>query len=721
MYEYQNQFNYAVWGADTTVELCSVPWDAEYRDVVTFDSASARDAYFSGARVGEIVTGMVYLRYGEPIVLSIPFDMATQSNYLIAKNAIQPVPPYGSDRTADVFYYFITDVKYVAPNTTQMNVQLDAWQTYSDRLHFDTCYVERGHIGMANERATLTTLSTYMTTPEGLNQGNEYGIAKTFVNSWLDDNPPWVIIMSTAALNGSFGDVSSPNLTTSKGTVNDGLPSGAECYAISGGDFTSFMSQISQYPWISQCISMITVVPRDLCAVDESNPVHLGGSGVAMYGLIVNPSIGASQEGVQVTVEDFFGNFQYPDRYKGLLKFYTYPYAAVELTSYAGGEVMLKPECMGINKLSDGTCNAYINVLSVCAPPEIRACVYPEGYNRVGDVQNGSSEYHYFTDGQSIKKNEYNEEEMDMCVWVSNFPQISIVNDQYINYMASNRNWLNYQNQSASWSEQKALRGASTAYANTGVGMENSLQNQAVSNNLNWGMNQVGIERNNWQGLQGVASSGLGALGGIAGGNLGQAVSGLANMGISAYNTTLNNDWQNRSTAMQVGAANQTTANNVGAQGQVRDNNKAYADYAAQGDYANAIAGIQARVEDAKLTQPSTSGQNGGDVFNFAQGYTGWRLKFKRPKNEYVRQIGNYWFRYGYEVDQFMTPSSFKCMTNFTYWKMKYVCLSGPGVPESFKESIRGIFEKGVTIWSDPKKMNVIDVADNEPLEGVRY
>jgi len=60
-------------------------------------------------------------------------------------------------------------------------------------------------------------------------------------------------------------------------------------------------------------------------------------------------------------------------------------------------------------------------------------------------------------------------------------------------------------------------------------------------------------------------------------------------------------------------------------------------------------------------------------------------------------------------------------MTNFTYWKMKYVCLSGSGVPESFKEAIRGIFEKGVTIWNDPKKLNVIDVADNEPLEGVRY
>ena len=59
-------------------------------------------------------------------------------------------------------------------------------------------------------------------------------------------------------------------------------------------------------------------------------------------------------------------------------------------------------------------------------------------------------------------------------------------------------------------------------------------------------------------------------------------------------------------------------------------------------------------------------------------------------------------------------------MENFTYWKMQSVSLSTSEVPELFKESIRGIFEKGVTVWSDPDKMYKIALADNEPVKGVR-
>ncbi|WP_343100010.1 hypothetical protein, partial [Clostridioides difficile] len=50
----------------------------------------------------------------------------------------------------------------------------------------------------------------------------------------------------------------------------------------------------------------------------------------------------------------------------------------------------------------------------------------------------------------------------------------------------------------------------------------------------------------------------------------------------------------------------------------MRDSNKTYADYAAKGDYANTIGAINARVQDSKLTQPTVSGQVGGEAFLLA-------------------------------------------------------------------------------------------------------
>ena len=87
-----------------------------------------------------------------------------------------------------------------------------------------------------------------------------------------------------------------------------------------------------------------------------------------------------------------------------------------------------------------------------------------------------------------------------------------------------------------------------------------------------------------------------------------------------------------------------------------------------------------------------------------------------------MRQIGDFWLRYGYYVNRWLAPpADLKCMENFTYWKMQSVSLSASEVPELFKETIRGIFEKGVTVWNDPDKMYRIELDDNEPVKGVRY
>jgi hypothetical protein len=60
-------------------------------------------------------------------------------------------------------------------------------------------------------------------------------------------------------------------------------------------------------------------------------------------------------------------------------------------------------------------------------------------------------------------------------------------------------------------------------------------------------------------------------------------------------------------------------------------------------------------------------------------------------------------------------------MEKFTYWKMSETYIKASTIPEGFKQTIRGIFEKGVTIWASPYDIGVIDIADNVAKRGVTY
>lgn len=712
IYDYENRFNYSVWTPNTTILMCNVPWDSSYRDVVRFDSDKERDAYFasrSSDGYAFTLSGLVYLRYGEPVRVNAPFDMVTRCNYMVVKNSMQPVSPT-EGRQPDVFYYFINDAKYLAPNTTQVNVQLDVWMTYYDRINFNLCYVNKGHIGIANENSTIDNLSDYLTDAEGLNIGDEYEIADITIDNFLNE-PPYIVLMCTADLTAGFGTVSNPTLKTATGSINDGMPSGSAVYACNSENFIALMGKLQDAPWVSQCISMVTVVPSRFVQNATSTTV----AGIDMLTMPDNPAENIGS----LDVPNVMGMFHIPERYRNLLKFYTSPYCVIEMTGYNGGEVVLKPECLELD--NDGGISIFTN--TVVAPPDIRAYSYVAGYNTANGVGGSvDADYYLPSGGDPFPHSEYNEEGLDIAIQFSNFPQFSLVNNQYIYYLASNRNRLAYQFAAADWSQQKALTAAQLSFNQSGANMQNAWANQQVANQANWALSGISQEKNLWSGATSMASSGVGALGAAASGNAGGAAAGVANMALAGANTALNADWINRTTATQVGAATATTQNNIGLQGYMRDTNYDYAVYAANGDYETAIQGIQAKVQDARLTQPSTSGQNGGDAFNFCKGYMGVRLKFKRLKPNFMRQVGDFWLRYGYYVNRWIVPpADLKCMENFTYWKMQSVSLSTSEVPELFKETIRGIFEKGVTVWSDPDKMYKVDLADNEPVKGVRY
>ena len=60
-------------------------------------------------------------------------------------------------------------------------------------------------------------------------------------------------------------------------------------------------------------------------------------------------------------------------------------------------------------------------------------------------------------------------------------------------------------------------------------------------------------------------------------------------------------------------------------------------------------------------------------------------------------------------------------MNKFTYWQLQATYLTGQ-ISEEFKNTIRGIFEKGVTVWNNPNDIGM-DTANttNTPIMGTYF
>lgn len=686
-------FNYAVWTAGTSIRLANVPWNVDYRDIVRFPTQAALDTYLNGASGPTVSMGsMTYARVGHPIRVNLPFHAVYKYNYLRASNPAQPLKQGDTGRS---FYYFITDVRYIAPNTTEIQVQLDVWQTFSRDVTFGNCYIERGHIGIANSTNFDDHGRTYLTVPEGMDIGNEYIISSQLEVDLATTSTCGVMVMSTVKIaSDEYGTMDAPNLISASGSSMENLPNGAELmYFHTLELYRAWQGYVSAFPWISQGVISVMAIPQiDLARFPPNarRTIALAPS-VEMWDL--------SYIGILETVHQWpnFRDVVSLGRYANLKKFLTFPYMVVELTTYSSTPIVLKPECVNTDALN-------IVQMSHLAPPSPRMMFFAKGYNAAKNdtVSNRAGEF------------------LDMATGITDFPTFSLTNSGYISFMASQRNAIAFQHSSADWSQQRALTGNQLSYdqASAGMQLQKALTNQGTDANTAQMHNSIATQ--GWRSLQ----SGLNAAvqeGMSVGKAPWQNVAGAALGGANAaadYAITANHETQQ--TAIQNNLARSQTSSRVQTDRYMRDTNKDYSDFAAKGDYQNSIAAINAKVQDAKMIQPTTSGQIGGDAFNLATHKWALVAKIKTLQPAVMASVGEFWLRYGYAINRFARmPASYQVMSKFTYWKLRETYITSSQCPEQYKQTLRGIFEKGVTVWSSPSDIGNIDIADNQPLTGV--
>ena len=715
--EFGHDFNYAVWTPGTNIQLCNVAWADDYRDVVAFRRDEDLDNYIFDMSPGPYISieRMTYIAPHRGVRVDLPYGAVLNYNYLRVSNP--GVAPGDSART---YYYFIQDARYLAPNTTELVLQLDVWQTYSRGMLKVRGYLERGHMAMGNyyrlsSKDRKRAFQEWLTQPEGLDLGSdyvnferaEYEIATT---RWVDKPKYDVMIVSTISLIGLLGDVSNPIVNTATGSMAEGLPNGTDAYIVDGDKFRDVMIYLSGRPWATQGIISITVLPD---GAKEALSMASGDSKIGTVPVKVVSHSGAMANDKIEMLKDWPDRHPYRTfrngRYRFLHKFLTSPYTFIEITCFTGTPVLLKPEYLwDMTKLELVRRNHYV-------PPSPRITFAPLAYN----ISPHSPMAGYTISGNNVDADDG--DGFNHSTGIFNLPTFSIPNSGFLNYMASNTHSIAFQRQSADWTQQRALAGNQLGYDQASMGI-NTMQQMtnlginAATAQMNLS-NQTSIYRGAQSGINSAIGGAMLGRGGIAGGAMGMA-NAAAGAAIDINQTTGSTAIANNLARGQLGAQSAQAAYN-------RDTNKSYADWAAKGDYANTIAGINARVQDAMAIPPTVAGQVGGDAFLLATHKWGLWATVKTINPSAMAVIGDYWLRYGYPVNRWInvpepnaTVARWQCMSKFTYWKFRETYILDTYMPEAYKQTLRGILEKGVTVWHDPAAIWHDDpMSINVPIE----
>lgn len=723
------QFDYSVWGPGTEVTLCNVPWDAMYRDVYWFGDTEKAIGYIrdynSRRDIPTIsIDHLTYCAQNVPVRVSIPFSEANTFNYLIVQNSAFPI---SQKNRATTFFYFIQSVEYIAPETTQLSISLDVWQTYHHLVDFRSAYIERSHcleqiqseLGQDwDDYRFKTYCRMWLKQPESFSLGERHTIYRAWfgnlvtgkMNDFSRQYDYVAVIVSTTDLNTDFGNTTNPSLATALGAnvtstvphldssrTTNSIPviSGASYYMCALADLPKIMSELSKTPWASQGILDIYYVPANIVQ-GEVMSGKLSDFGLRKVTRTVNHQFVQVAEGFSPRkLVDFLkinGNTVSGNNLKRLarfFKFYTSPYMYIELTFNNGQVMNVCPEYMNRANVLQLDVEAHL------LPPSPRIVAYIRAYNTDKYGTNWKTDTEYVNES----------------IVIDNFPHVPVVNDQSMIWYASHAHSIAQTRDSASWGLDKSTRAANTSFDNTMRGirtgnaiMQNNLGaqnlNTALANTAQMAHQQVNSANRAISGIGGAIGTAitnpLGGIGKLGGYVQGQVTSDIST-GIDINARNMSNVISQNLTRANQSEQNALTGSNAAA-------NRDLANWAAQGDYQQQIASLNASVKDSQITPPSVSGATGGDAFNWIMNGALVFAKLKMVSTDVIRRQGQFWERYGYACDFFLSqlPPRLQTMDRFSYWKCQDVRISSSACPQVYIDTLRGMLEKGVTVWHEP-------------------
>lgn len=769
-FRYANDFDYSRWAPDTRLAICSVPWCGDYENVVKFDGDEARDAYLDGiAGPREVLATAVHVKPDGTVKLPYPVSVMQRCNYLVVDlptptSDAQPIL-YADMPRKRRYLYFIDDVSQAAPNTSLCTVRLDIWSTYINDLSFDYIMLDRGHAPMA-----ATSVSEYLGDPLSrsrylLAPDADFGRDRPRVGA----NRP--IVYNTGEMRAVICTYADPRADFSGSTpaqsmsYTQGVPA-AFAFCVRVSDLDALMSAIdSQAPNFKQCVQALFLASADMLDI---------GASFQLAGISCNAVEGKRKREGLFDFEP--GQFGYPEPYDKIAKLYTYPYACAQLADSDGSVrtvriedttgsisidsalsivapwISIDSHLIGIGGVERST--AFSNTSS----NNFAYTGFDAQTFKRWDVptfrvwQSGARETdwsHRFdrAQAQTAASNAL------ASAQASNATAQANADNSASNIAANNAVAVAANNALTAQANATASQGTGYTNANTSANtsQDNFMTSQsyqaeqaglavaATNNNAQASAGAVGaitgvIASAATGDIGGAISSGLGALNTAtswACANASNAVSQsnsalIYNATISANNAKMNNnvEYNNAATNSQNDQRSANNSINNNASTSIAGNNASLTRTNAANTRKTADANAQRAYDTAMSAISNARAQQGMRAPQLYGEHAHGETAVTRPLGTIAQIVtepigaimsaGDQMMRFGYNLGQQWRMESMQVMRYFTYWQASEVwCAGEGGALESAQQTVRDIFARGVTVWSDPEKIGKVSIYDN--------
>lgn len=352
VYKYRNELDYSRFDhTQMKLTLCSVPWDmgeahvgqrtiTGIGNVVYFGSEQERDAWFAAIPNTDCFrfeTKYRELHTTKEINVPVPFDIACQMNYLVVEYALLPsdsgtMLEYENDSGVRKWFWFVRDVQMLAPNTTKLELILDAWQTFIYRFDISEMILERGHAPLAAIDADsylADPMDNYsMLSTEDVTFGESSIVASSHPYVFNDDDI-YAVVATTSDVSASWGTKVVETWNTPAKVIYkaQSIPS-INYFAIPAENLETLLNAIKNVsPQFFPTVKGIYLVSLKMLTLGTA--VVFPNTDINVY-----PIDATWQEDDLHTLSKT--DFGYPARYADLAKLYTFPYAHIELTDENG-------------------------------------------------------------------------------------------------------------------------------------------------------------------------------------------------------------------------------------------------------------------------------------------------------------------------------------------------------------------------------------------------
>lgn len=781
VYAYDNDFDYSRYDhMQMNITLCRVPWDmgeahigartiSGIGNVVYFGSKEERDAWFASLPDSECYrfsTKYRELHSDNTIRVPVPFDVASTYNYVFVQHepmaAEGDYVEYEQPGGFKTWCWFIREVKFVAPNATELVLMNDAWQTFIYDLHIPYMTVERGHYGMHQVNASNFLMNPvekcrWLTAPEENAPQPPHVTANTDALLFNGGNV-FACISTSANLESEWGSKGAGTWRTPAGVAYVQGVSNFHVYAMDADRLSNFLANVTDdYPQFLQTIQGVFFI--DVKYLNLVRTFSFAGTSLYVVGAGYHHEIVS-----RLTLDDF----GYPQQYREIAKLYTYPYAVIEVTDSDGlvSEIRIED--------TDGTIAADVCVNLAFPWIKIDGAITSAGRSArsVLTFANASAR------NMPIKGNWHD------LLFSLDVPTFAVIesaakaNDHSTHFdrvqqaYAADNTQANA-NASADTMKANADASADNLIANTAL---QTAANTATTNRSNQSADeaaQITVTENNLnnasqdiildaqtiattaaqeqQGAIGAASTmASGAIGAVASGNPAGAVAGIANSIVGAATTiaqtnvaigltSINNVYTQAANEATKVLANNKTQNDANNQKSTASDITSIGNTLATGTAANTAATQKANATRDQTTQKANAARDRDTVAHaisnqIAQAALDEPLLWGNNSNGdhattrplalfsnivtqdagTVRRFGDDFLRYGYSLNQQITFDGNWClMPKFTYWRLADFWVEGLQVPDMYVDKIRFFLYGGVTVWRKPEEIGRVSLYDN--------